>query len=257
VSPGVVMAALRLGVLEARRQPSQFLIVVTAPMFSAMFMSVVLHAGSSIGRVNAVLGPGLIGLWFVALDAAADGIDRERWQGTLESLLAAPAPLTGLVIGRVVAMAIVGLVTLVESWLVAAVGFGVVLRPAHPVLLALSIAVTVFTTVSTATLLAGAFVLTRHAFMLQNSLSYPLYLLGGVLVPVTVLPGWLQPFGRIVFLSWSSDLVRDAFVAGAVAHAALRLAVVVLFGVAALVAARTVVKVVVGNVVRTGSAVRS
>jgi ABC-2 type transport system permease protein len=37
---------------------------------------------------------------------------------------------------------------------------------------------------------------------------FPFFLLGGVLVPVRYLPGWIQPASKAVFLSWSAGLLR-------------------------------------------------
>ena len=50
----------------------------------------------------------------------------------------------------------------------------------------------------------------RNAVTFSNSASYPFYVLGGILVPVSVLPHWIQPLSSIVFLSWSADLLRAA-----------------------------------------------
>jgi ABC-2 type transport system permease protein len=38
-------------------------------------------------------------------------------------------------------------------------------------------------------------------------------LLAGVIVPVTLLPEWIQPLSRAVFLYWAADLLRDAVAA--------------------------------------------
>jgi len=35
-------------------------------------------------------------------------------------------------------------------------------------------------------------------------------LLGGVFTPLDRLPEWTHPIGRLIYLSWSSDLLRDA-----------------------------------------------
>ena len=40
----------------------------------------------------------------------------------------------------------------------------------------------------------------RNATTFSNSASYPFYVLGGILVPVSVLPHWIQPLSSIVFL---------------------------------------------------------
>jgi ABC-2 type transport system permease protein len=60
--------------------------------------------------------------------------------------------------------------------------------------------------------------------------TYPLYLLAGVLVPVTFLPLWVQPFSRLVFLYWSANLMRDAMVPAPVEQVAWRLAALVGLG---------------------------
>lgn len=101
---------------------------------------------------------------------------------------------------------------------------------AHPVLLVATVAVSAAAMTGTATLMAAVFVLTRSARTFQNSLSYPFYLLGGVLVPVALLPEWVQAPARLVFLSWTSDLVRDCLAAGPVRAAGLRLLVVAVLG---------------------------
>jgi ABC-2 type transport system permease protein len=50
--------------------------------------------------------------------------------------------------------------------------------------------------------------MTRNAYTFTNSTSFPLYLLGGVFVPVALLPAWVQPISAVLFVSWSSDLLR-------------------------------------------------
>ncbi|MDX1450897.1 MAG: ABC transporter permease, partial [Acidimicrobiia bacterium] len=78
--------------------------------------------------------------------------------------------------------------------------------------------------------MATVFTAARSARTFQNSLSYPFYVLGGVLVPVEMLPGWVQPLSRGVFLSWSSDLLRDSLAYPPVASLGFRVAVILLLG---------------------------
>jgi ABC-2 type transport system permease protein len=57
-------------------------------------------------------------------------------------------------------------------------------------------------------------------------------LLAGVIVPISLLPEWVQPFSRIVFLYWSADLLRDAVAAEPVDNVLPRLAALTGLGVA-------------------------
>jgi ABC-2 type transport system permease protein len=74
-----------------------------------------------------------------------------------------------------------------------------------------------------------------------------------VLVPLSLLPDWVQPFGRLVFLSWSSDLVRDAILQPAVHAWPWRLAVIALLGLATLLGGQVVIGRVADRARRTGS----
>lgn len=82
--------------------------------------------------------------------------------------------------------------------------------------------------------MAGMFVLARTARTFQNTMNYPVYLLAGVVVPISFLPGWLQPFGRLLFLSWSGDLLRASLSPEPVGDLALRLAAVTALGAVGL-----------------------
>ena len=95
-----------------------------------------------------------------------------------------------------------------------------------------------FAVAGTALIMASLFVLTRSARTFQNSLSYPFYVLGGVLVPVSYLPDWLRPLSSGVFLSWSADLLRASLAPAPVHRLAFRLAMIVLLGLAGLALGR-------------------
>jgi ABC-2 type transport system permease protein len=88
---------------------------------------------------------------------------------------------------------------------------------------------------ATALLMAALFVAARSARTFQNTISYPLYLLGGVFVPVALLPGWLHPISRVVFLSWSTDLMRDCLSVEPLHNYWPRLGIVAGLGLIALV----------------------
>jgi ABC-2 type transport system permease protein len=248
-----LLAACRLQAAFARRTPAQLMVLATTPMLASIFLSLALNAGRHDLVVNAVVAPAVIGLWFVSLDLAGGMIDGERWGGTLEPLVAAPTPLGLVVFGRVLAIVAFGTLTFAESWLVARLIFGVSPALAHPGVFALAVAATAVAMAGTATLLSAAFVLSRSTAMFQNSMSYPFYILGGVMVPVALLPDWLRPLSRIVFLSWSADLLRASFLPAPIPGVAARLAAILALGAAALGAGLALVDRVATRVRRQGT----
>jgi ABC-2 type transport system permease protein len=225
------LPAFRFQLSLVRRSPEAVQTWVTTPLLALAFAAVTEVAHRPDLAVYGVVAPTLMALWTTVLFAAGDMITSERDLGTLELLLSTPARLSVLVLGRLCAVASLNLAAFAESWLVTGVVAGWVAVP-HPAALAATLLVTGLAMAGTASVLSGLFVLMPSARTIQNTLSYPFYLLGGVLVPVSYLPGWLHPAGRLVFLSWSSDLLRAVMAPGPVQALGTRLAVIAGLGAA-------------------------
>jgi ABC-2 type transport system permease protein len=247
-------AGIRLQFAVIRAHPDYWMTAIVSPLLAIVFLGIVREAGRDDLVAAATLAPVLLGLVQVSLVISGETIDDDRWAGTLEPAIAAPGSLLVSTLGRVVAVTTTASVGFVPSWVVAWGLYGVEVPVHHPdVFVAASVA-TVLATSATGLLMASVFVLARSARVFQNSLSWPLFVLGGVLVPVTVLPVWLQPVARLVFLSWSGDLLRDALDPAPVHHVGARLAVIVGLGLATLLLASWVLTRIVDRVRRLGSA---
>jgi ABC-2 type transport system permease protein len=190
-------------------------------------------------------------LWWFAIFQGGWVITTERWEGTVDYLVAAPAGFAPVVLGRIATMMVAGLASFAEVWLIGLVlGIDVTVR--HPVVFAATLLLTAFAMTTTALLLANIFVLARSAATFSNSLSYPFYVLGGILVPVALLPGWLQPFSKVIFLSWSARSLRDSLAAAPVHGAALNLTMIFVLGCAALGVATVLLGRILRHVRETG-----
>jgi ABC-2 type transport system permease protein len=205
----LVLAISRYQLVVLRRTPDRLLPLATVPLFTAAFLAITQHAGRADLAVNGVLGAALIGIWTSALYVSGDIIEMERASGTLEGHVAAPASFTLVVLARIGTVTAVSFLGLAESVLVAWVFYGLPTTVYHKALFAVTLVCTWAAMACTATIMSGLFVLARSVRTLQNSFSYPFYLLSGAVVPITLLPGWLQPLSRIVFLSWAADLLRE------------------------------------------------
>jgi ABC-2 type transport system permease protein len=73
------------------------------------------------------------------------------------------------------------------------------------------------------------------------------------MVPVSLLPSWLEPVSRVVFLSWSSDLLRDALTPGTVSHLLPRLGAILALGGAGYLVGFVLLRRAVDRLRRTGS----
>ncbi|WP_412543004.1 ABC transporter permease [Longispora sp. K20-0274] len=166
--------------------------------------------------VTAAVGAGLMGIWSQVLFGSGGAIQRQRWTGTLEMLVIAPRPAALTIVPITVATGIRGGYTMVATlgwgWAV----YGVQPSFAHPLLFMVSVAACITGLGMFGLLLASTFVLTRNANAICNTLEYPIWLLSGMLVPITVLPGWTAPVANVLPTTWGARAVHEAAVGGAV-----------------------------------------
>lgn len=223
-------AALRLQLGEFRRDPGTLLMLLTAPFFAVILLSITEHSGRVDLAPYALLAPAIMTSIGMAVMEAGETIFRDRAAGVLEALLTTPAPLAAVLLGRIWAITAVSLVGVAECWLVGAIGFGVVVTVAHPVVFAATLLSTAFGIAATGVLMASIFVVGRNVRSFQNSVTFPLYLLGGAMVPVALLPAGLEALSRVFFLSWATDLLRDSLAPAPVDAFGWRLAAVLGLG---------------------------
>lgn len=226
------VTGLRLQLRIVATDPDYVMPLVTVPMFTITFLAIMRHAGRDDLTSYALLAPVLIALWALALMDAGEIISRDRGQGTLEPTIASPTPIAQVVLGRITAVTAIALVAFAEVWIAARLAFGVTFEVEHTGAFLLTLAATAFAVSGTAVIMAAVFVLSRSPRTFQNSLSFPFYVLGGVLVPVKFLPDWLEPLGSVVFLSWAADLLRATTAVVPIDDFGRRLGMVVLLGLA-------------------------
>jgi ABC-2 type transport system permease protein len=166
--------------------------------------------------VEAAVGAGMMGIWESVLFGSGGAVQQQRWAGTLELLVVAPRRLAVKFLPITLASAVFGayavLATLV--WCIAV--FRVDLRIAQPVPFLLAIAGVVAALGMMGLLLASTFVLLPNANALANMLSYPIWLLSGMLIAITALPGWLRGISTLLPTTWGARAVREAAVGGPV-----------------------------------------
>jgi ABC-2 type transport system permease protein len=222
-------------VLLFRGNRDYLLELARTPLLAVVLLSLVTYRNRPDLVPHALVAPVLMALWGTGLLAAGEMIHADREQGILEPLVATPAPLPALLLSRVVATTALGGLAVAEVWLVA-LGMGRPVPVPHPMVLLGALLVTAIAMVGASLLMATLFVVSRTALPFQNSLTYPVLVLSGVFVPAGSLPGWLEPLSRLVFLSWSADLLRDSLRPEAVPDPLARLGVVLALGAAGLVA---------------------
>lgn len=249
----VALAGARMQLHSMRGNPDWFLSLTVAPLQTVVFVLLVQWADRGDLTAYAVLAPALMALWLMALQTSGELITSERENGSLEALLAAPGRFDVVMLGRIGVVTGISLLAFVESWLVGWALTGAPLPIEHVGVFVATLVAAAFAMSGWAGVMSAVFVLARTARTFQNSLSYPFFVLGGVFVPVSFLPGWLQPLSDVVFLSWVSDLLRDALAPAPVESLGWRLGAVVGLGLIGFALAHLLIHRALRRVRTTGS----
>jgi ABC-2 type transport system permease protein len=211
----LVWAGLRFHVKTLMLSNFFLLTTFLLPAIFAAIAFFLVEAGGRPGTLlYAALGAGMMGVWSSTLFGSGGAIQWQRWQGTLELLVGAPAPFLLVLLPITVASATVGVYAIAGTLVFGRIAFGVPLDVAHPVALVVSIPAMVIGLGLFGLLLATTFVLYRYANALSNLLEYPIWLVTGLLVPVSLLPIWVEPISWFLAPTWGVRAIREAALGG-------------------------------------------
>ncbi len=197
------------------RSPFDSILAVLWPLFFATVAFFMFRAGAG-GEtlVYASFGAAVMGIWSTTSTSAGGAMQRERWHGTLELLVVAPTHFALVLLPVTIAMSTLGLYSMVSTLVWGRVLFGIDVPLTHPIGFALALVATVVSIGALGFLLAVSFVRYRTAWALGNMIEYPVWLIGGFLVPLTLLPGWVRPISWALAPTWGVDAVREAALGG-------------------------------------------
>lgn len=200
----VVAVAAQVQLRHIARDLFMLFSAILQPFFIGVTVMYMLRGRPDFDPVYVVVGAGLSGLWTIALFEGNWSISRERWQGTLELLVASPVPLMLILAGKMLGSMTFSLLSIVTTYLVGAWLFGYEIGVRDPLGFAVSFALGIVSLWAIAMLLAPIGVLWRTAGRLVNILEYPVYILAGFMFPVLLLPGAFVPLSYALPPYWAA-----------------------------------------------------
>jgi ABC-2 type transport system permease protein len=157
-------------------------------------------------------------LWSSSIWGSGYAIQYERDDGTSGSLFLTPVSRAAVVAGyglgsfvwfipSFAAVAILGWVT------------GARFNVHEPAAVLLALLALCIASLAAGFALSGIFVLSRRGNLVANVIQAPIYLLGGLLVPLSALPDWLRPFSDAIPITHAVLALRESTLLGAGAGA--------------------------------------
>ena len=228
-----LVGSVRAQFSMSRRNVYDLVPIVMQPAYTLVLMAVFVYAGREDLSAYAMVATMLMGVAATAIFIASDLMTREQDFQTFELAIASPAPFPAIILSRMMVITSISLIGIAESWLIIRFVFGVSLAIHHPWVFAATMLLTAFAAAGTALIPAALFSFARSARTYQNSITYPVYIFSGILVPLTVFPDWLAPVSRVIFLYWSGELLRDSMQTATPEGVIAKLGAIAILGVGA------------------------
>ena len=206
----VLLFGLRLHFKMLCRSPFDLFVVVASPLIFATLAYFLFHGGHGGSLLVAALASGVMGIWSSTTAQGAGALQTQRRLGVLELLVASPTPFWAVVLPISIAISALGIYSLAVGLVYVRVLFGVAVSIHDWVAFAVAVPAAIAAIGSLGFLFASALVRYRSAFMIGNLFEWPVWMICGLLIPVAVLPGWLQPVSWLFAPTWGMRALRHA-----------------------------------------------
>ena len=162
------------------------------------------------------LAPGFMALTVItgSLQGVAAALSREKEQGTMDGLLVSPIPHVSIILGKVMAQTVRGLI---QGFLILGLSmllFGVQIYGSPFIMFVVLL-------LGTASFVGVGIIMTaiapdqETAQMMTMILQFPMMFISGIMFPIDQLPGWMQYIGKALPLYYAADALRKVVILNA------------------------------------------
>lgn len=162
------------------------------------------------------LAPGFMALTVItgSLQGVASAISREKEQGTMDGLLVSPVPHASIVLGKVMAQTVRGLIQGFLILILSIFFFGVRIY-GSPIVMIIVMAIGTGSFVGVGIILTALAPDQETAQMMTILLQFPMMFVSGILFPIDQMPVWLQLIGKAMPLYYAADALRKVIILNA------------------------------------------
>jgi len=184
-------------------------LLIQPVLFTILTVGLYLYGQKPDLGLFAIIGTGLIAVWNNNLWSSGEILTHERQSGTLPLVLASPTALPIILLGKSFANAVTSILAMGVTFATGALVFQIPVGIERPLEFILGLTLTVAALTSMGLVLGTIFVLTRHR-LIMNVANYPIYLLSGLTVPLTLLPFWIRPLSSMLAPTWGNIILNQA-----------------------------------------------
>jgi ABC-2 type transport system permease protein len=186
--------------------------VVLGVVQPTVFLLIVLKAPTHVTTAYAsrvAIGVLLTAFWSFTVWTGAGILERERVEGTLAASMISVRDPRLVLVGKSLGSNLISALVTATSVCVVLGALGQPVRFDHPGWLAVGLLVLLLSGTALGVGLASLFLLTRFGSQLSAALMYPIFLLAGLLTPLSALPVWLRWLSWGISLRWAMTFLAS------------------------------------------------
>lgn len=215
---------------EQRAMRGNPLLLVNSGILPAVLLVIAVETGHpapglAAERVVAVM---LTALWGSTVWMSGGVLRRERTYGTLARCVSGVWSPYLLLLGKSLGATVYSVGAILVSTTLTAAALRLPLSVSHPVWIAVALLVLVCSGTALGALVSCLFLVTRNGLVWSSALMYPVFVVGGLLIPTGDLPYWLRWVPDLISLHWIKDFLVGA-ATGGVALSSLGVATMLTF----------------------------
>lgn len=174
------------------------------PLLVALLAIYMLRDTQGFQAIYVIVGSAMAGLWSGTLFFGTDNVETERWRGCLEGIIGSPTHLAIVIFAKTLANTTIAFSSMLFSYPLASLLLGYRLTIAYPSLFAVSLLLTLLALMSLGMVIAPIMSVRPGARVWANAFEFPVYIIGGFLFPVSLLPAWTTPISYALAPYWAA-----------------------------------------------------
>jgi ABC-2 type transport system permease protein len=208
----VLLAAMRTQSRSMRGSPIAVILGVVQPV---VFLVVALKAGqhlSAHATTQVVIGVGLTALWGSTIWSAGGILGGDRDTGALAATVTGVRSPSLVFLGKCLGATVRSTVVIAVSTVTTVLVLGAPVLIRQPGWMLAGLLVVILSGTTLGMLLSCLFLVTRYAAAWAGLLMYPVFIIGGLIVPQDLIPVQLRWLSSLISLRWAAEfLATSAF----------------------------------------------
>lgn len=191
------------------REMYRFCLIVQ-PIVYIIIMYALYSVSSGVNFMSfVVLGTGMITLWSTIAFSSAGDLDRERRMGTLKNIFAAPTDYRLVVFSKALGNTILGILPMLVLMVFTFLFRQDMYFITHSIWFFIVLVETLLSFLAMSLIFSALFTLSRQTRLFMNCMEYPIYILCGIVFPVSYLPKPIRILSYLLAPTWSVDLLKS------------------------------------------------